>query len=145
MNTNVCSFCNVEKDIIFHYLWARNHAQSLWNELVNSMKENCTRCDKLQLNVVLVLFGHDDKTITDTAGFRQIVLTAKFFVYKRRINKIKPIVQIFLQELSIIYKTDQYVFNVNMKYNEFVNKWAKVLPTDVTRLISFCKKDTLFE
>jgi exonuclease III len=123
MNTNVCSFCNVEKDTIFHYLWECNHVQSFWNELVNYMKENCTNCDRLQLNAILVLFGNDNKTTTDT-GFRHILLAAKFFVYKCRINKIKPIVQMFLQELSIIYKTDQYVYNVNMKYNEFVKKWA---------------------
>jgi hypothetical protein len=86
------------------------------------MKENCTNCDRLQLNAILVLFGNDNKTTTDT-GFRHILLATKFFVYKCRINKIKPIVQMFLQELSIIYKTDQYVYNVNMKYNELVKKW----------------------
>jgi hypothetical protein len=78
MNTNVCSFCNVEKDTIFHYLWECNHVQRFWNKLVNYMKENCTNCDRLQLNAILVLCGNDNKTTTDT-GFRHILLVAKFF------------------------------------------------------------------
>jgi hypothetical protein len=123
ISTNMCSFCNEEKDTILHYLWECVHVQHFWNELVSYMKDNCINCSRLKLNSILVLFGNDGKTHTDK-GFNHILLAAKFFIYKCRINKIKPLLQIFLKELSIIYKTDKYAFTVNMKYNEFVKKWA---------------------
>jgi hypothetical protein len=123
VDTNVCNFCKIEKDTIFHYLWECEHVQNFWHELVNCMKENCTNCDRLELNPTLVLFGNDGKTVTDL-GFRHIMLAAKFFIYKCRINKIKPRIHNYLQELSIIYKTDQYVYKMNMDPVAFIKKWA---------------------
>jgi hypothetical protein len=123
VDTNVCNFCKIEKDTVFHYLWECEHVQNFWHELVNCMKENCTNCDRLELNPTLVLFGNDGKTVTDL-GFRHIMLAAKFFIYKCRINKIKPRIHNYLQELSIIYKTDQYVYKMNMDPVAFIKKWA---------------------
>jgi hypothetical protein len=68
------------------------------------------------------LFGNDGKTVTDQ-GFNHILLAAKFFIYKCRINIVKPRLDIFLHELTNIHKTDQYVFKMNMKQEAFVKKW----------------------
>jgi hypothetical protein len=122
VETNVCNFCNMEKDTILHYLWDCVHVQDFWHEFVNRLKEKCTNCDRLELNSILVLFGNDGKTVTDQ-GFNHILLAAKFFIYKCRINIVKPRLDIFLQELTNINKTDQYVFKMNMKQEAFVKKW----------------------
>jgi hypothetical protein len=93
---------------------------------VNHLKEKCTNCDRLELNSILVLFGNDGKTATDK-GFNHILLAAKFFIYKCRINIVKSRLDIFLQELTNIHKTDQYVFKMNMKQEAFVKKWLAYL------------------
>jgi hypothetical protein len=123
ITSNTCSFCNEEKDTIFHYLWNCLYVQKFWTEFVKCLKQNCTNCDRLNLNPVLVLFGHDNRSKTDI-GFQHILLTAKYFIYKCRINKTKPIIPMFLKELSCTFKTDKYVHSMNMKSVDFVTKWA---------------------
>jgi hypothetical protein len=122
-NSDVCSFCNEYKDSILHYLWECEHVQLFWKELVQCLKDKCMNCDRLTINPVLVLFGNDNKTKTDS-GFRHILLVAKFFIYKCRINKMKPTLQQFLIDLTNNYKMEQYGSRISLMNQSFVLKWA---------------------
>jgi hypothetical protein len=121
-NSDVCSFCNEYKDSILHYLWECEHVQLFWKEFVQCLKDKCMNCDRLTINPVLVLFGNDNKTKTDS-GFRHILLVAKFFIYKCRINKMKPTLQ-FLIDLTNNYKMEQYGSRISLMNQSFVLKWA---------------------
>ena len=79
-------------------------------------------CDRLALNEELVLFGNDGKSHTDV-GFDFILLHAKFHVNKCRLNKIKPSVQTFLNELKYIHRIDEHVYKLDMSYGKFLLKW----------------------
>jgi exonuclease III len=122
MDSNECSFCNQEKDTVYHYLWDCTHVQLFWNDFVKYLQDHCTNCDRLVLNSALVLFGNDNKSKTDV-GFRHILLVAKFFIYKCRINKIKPTIVQFLIVLIQNYKIEQLSFKLNMNYGSFAQKW----------------------
>eukprot|EP00745_Piridium_sociabile_P019664 TRINITY_DN2980_c0_g1_i11.p1 TRINITY_DN2980_c0_g1~~TRINITY_DN2980_c0_g1_i11.p1 ORF type:complete len:147 (+),score=12.13 TRINITY_DN2980_c0_g1_i11:70-510(+) len=122
VENNTCNFCNREKDTVLHYLWQCDHVQSFWKEFESCLKTKCLHCDRLTLNVSLVLFGCDDQSKTDE-GFVLILLHAKFFVYKCRINKLKPTMQMFLRMLINIKKVDKYVHQLKMDYNNFFLKW----------------------
>jgi hypothetical protein len=93
----------------------RRHNNSLfmgmWTcpECISSLKETCTHCERSELNLVFVLFGQYGNISTD-ASFRYIMLAAKFFIYGRWTNQVKPMLQIFF------FKTDHYTFTVNMKH-----------------------------
>ena len=63
---------------------------------------------------------HFRKTET---GFDHILMVAKYFVYKSRINKTRPRVQGFLKELTHMYKTDKYMHSILMKQEKFALKW----------------------
>ena len=76
--TNVCNFCQTEKDSVFHYMWQCVHAQTFWSEFERSLHNTCGNCSRLSLNPTLVLFGNDGRTVTDD-GFDFILLHAKFF------------------------------------------------------------------
>jgi hypothetical protein len=123
MDSNMCTFCNREKDTILHYLWDCAHVQLFWKDFVKCLQDHCMNCDRLVLNPALVLFGNDNKSKTDV-GFRHILLVAKFFIYKCRIRKIKPSVAQFLIELSLSYKIEQYQCKLNMNPECFTQKWA---------------------
>ena len=120
--TNICNFCDREKDTILHYLWQCEHAQTFWKDFENCLKDMCFNCERLSLNDSLVLFGNDGMTRLDE-GFLFILLHAKFFIYKCRIIKIKPTMAYFLRNLHHIKLIDLHVHKIEMKYSKFIKKW----------------------
>ena len=118
-----CTFCGNEKDTIQHYLWNCVFSQYFWHSLEKYVKEKCLHCSKLSFNVELILFGHDDKTKTDDT-FDQILLLAKHFIYRCRINLVKPRLDHFLNDLKMTWKAERYSYSLDMKYNVFVKKWS---------------------
>ena len=111
-----------KKDTKIHYLWECPHAQQLWEDFLNLLKEKCAHCERLQLNSIIILFGKDKNTKTDNC-FDDILLRAKFFIYRCRINKIKPNIQHFNNELKQIYKIDKYIHSIEMNTDTFHRKW----------------------
>ena len=123
VQTNLCNFCEISKDSIDHYLWKCVHVQRFWKEFESWLKDKCTHCDKLSLNLAFVLFGRDEMVKTDD-GFDFILIQAKYFVYKCRINKIKPKLAKFKEEFKKIYNVDKYVHAIRMSTEKCKKKWV---------------------
>ena len=100
VKNNVCNFCSTEKDTIFHFMCQCEHTQSFWVMFEMCLKEKSFNCARFSINHTLILFGHDRKTTTDE-GFDFILLHAKFFVYKCRLNKLKPTLEAFIRLISM--------------------------------------------
>ena len=80
------------------------------------------QCDRLELNSTIVLFGRDQNTKTDIC-FDEILLKAKFFIYKCRIKKIRPNIQYFKNDLKQLYNIDKYIHSIEMNMDAFYRKW----------------------
>ena len=80
-------------------------------------------CPRFSINPTLILFRHDGKTTTDE-GFDLILLHAKFFVYKCRLNKLKPTLEAFINNFKHIYEVDKHVHLMEMIYEMFIRKWT---------------------
>ena len=122
-----CNFCEVEKESILHYLWECIQVQEFWSRLLQWIKSKCKHCDKVRLTTELILFGKDNKNKTDKA-LDTIILNAKYFIYKCRINKIKPTIENFQRELKNIIQCEKYSYYIQMKENKFENKWKLYMP-----------------
>ena len=123
VENNVCNFCSTEKDTIFHFMCQCEHTQSFWVRFEMCLKEKSFNCARFSINHTLILFGHDRKTTTDE-GFDFILLHAKFFVYKCRLNKLKPTLETFINNLKYIYEVDKHVHLMEMTYEKFIKKWT---------------------
>ena len=86
------------------------------------LKEKSFNCAGFSINPALILFGHDGKTTDE--GFDLILLQAKLFVYKCRLNKLRLTLEAFINKLKHIYKVDKHVHLMEMTYEKFVNKWT---------------------
>ena len=84
------------------------HTQSYLVRFEMCLKDKCFNCARFSINPTLILFGHDGKTTTHE-GFDFILLHAKFFVYKCRLNKLKPTLETFINNFKHIYKVDKHV------------------------------------
>ena len=97
-----------ERDTVLHYLYKCVHVQSFWNEFIDMLKNFCPHCERLAVSPSLILFGGEENTRTDEC-FDFILLHAKFFIYKCRLNNIRPRIEQFKNELKHIYNIDKYI------------------------------------
>ena len=93
-NNNKCSFCLIAKDTIQHIFLECKHSQQLWTRILVLLKQKCTSCFRLRLSECLILFGTDDDIKTEN-GFELILLLAKQYLYKCKIEKQLPNIHIF--------------------------------------------------
>ena len=122
-NTDACNFCRNEQDSAQHYLWQCTFSQYFWHELEKFLKEKCQHCSTLKFNIELVLFGNDSKTKTDDA-LDQIILHAKHFIYRCRINKVKPTLKQFIPHFKESINAEKYTYTLEMRYHKFIEKWC---------------------
>jgi hypothetical protein len=122
LSSDKCSFCKQSRDSVYHYLWDCDHTRNFWNNFERHLKNVCRHCDPLNLSDSLILFGCDNNVRTDTV-FDFIVLCAKFFVYKCRYTKTKPLLQVFLQDLKYRYKIEEFCHKTDMTYVKFQQNW----------------------
>ena len=120
VENNVCNFCSTEKDTIFHFMCQCEHTQSFWVMFEMCLKEKSFNCARFSINPTLILLRHDGKTTDE--GFDFILLHAKFFVYKCRLNKLKPTLEAFINNLKHIYEVEEHVHLMEMTYEKFVKK-----------------------
>ena len=80
-------------------------------------------CARFSINPTLILFGHNGKAIT-VEGFDFILLHAQFFVYTLRLNKLKPTLEAFINNLKHIYEVAKHVDLMEMAYGKFIKKWT---------------------
>ena len=85
------------------------------------LKEKSFNCARFSINPTLILLRHDGKATTDE-GFDFILLHAKFFAYKCRLNKLKPTLEAFINNLNHIYEVDKHVHLMEMTSEKFVKK-----------------------
>ena len=118
----LCVFCNNNVETLNHLFWDCNFVQSFWKDLVKKLQEKCTHCDRLNLCQELILFGTTELIYTDKA-IDSILLYAKYFVYKCKLQERRPQLDHFISELKhriIVEKALSYRIG---KLNVFNDKW----------------------
>ena len=100
-------FCNDEKDSIEHMFWKCVCIRRFWTSLETILKEKCETALNVKFTQNLVLFGTEIDMKTDTV-FDLVILQAKQFTYKCKLDKCLPNLPCFLQQQMLTYKIDEY-------------------------------------
>ena len=91
--TPMCDFCSHEEETLLHLFWECLAVQSFWSDVMIS------RDIQVELNMPLILFCLDQNVQTDRR-FDLIILMAKFHIFKSKLQKGKPNVNIFIHSLK---------------------------------------------
>ena len=118
-----CTFCDTEKDSIRHLFWECEYVKRFWNRLEMLLKDKCAVALNVKFTEKLVLFGLEQNFQTDTV-FDYIVLEAKSFVYKCKLNKCTPCLSTFKEQLSWKYKMAEFNAKVNFNLSQFDRNWC---------------------
>ena len=119
----ICSFCELEEDTLSHLFWYCDYSHAFWLKLQQLLHEECTHCDSFFLSEELVLFGIKNNTITDIA-VDYIVLSAKFYLYKCKLQNVKPNFDAFRRILKWRYVVERSSAAANDQSYNFDVNWC---------------------
>ena len=81
----------------------------------------------MQLTQEIVLFGNAENFESDDV-IDFLILFAKFYIYKCRLDKRHPEISFFVISLIARFRIEKYMSYVNMNYDEFQRKWMLYMP-----------------
>jgi len=117
-----CSFCNRERDRLEHIFWRCDVSRTFWDRLVELVNDKCQNTGNLRLSETLVLLG-TDRAIKIDSVCAFILIFAKQYLYKCKLDSNIPDVNIFLRKLHYRYKIEEYNSFINFMYNDFAARW----------------------
>ena len=89
-----CTFCHRERDSIEHMFWRCMYVSPFWNDFKDAVNNNCMHITNFSINEHLIIVGNDPRFKSDKI-FYFIILSAKFFIYKCKIEENRPHFNVF--------------------------------------------------
>jgi len=117
-----CTFCNNEIETVEHLLWECIYVQLFWKDLLELLRAKCTHCDRFTFSKQLIIFGLKQHVKLDSA-IDFIILFAKFFIYKCKLEKVIPQNKNYIKSLRTRFKTEKYNAIKNKRLNIFKANW----------------------
>lgn len=121
MNTNLCSFCNEVVETLVHLFCRCAAISNFWISLVNFINNKCN-LSITPWSETEIIFGILQLPRKDMVR-NKILLCAKYFIYKCRLNKQVPSLNGFKRDISNLFKTEKYIAVKNDKLDEFNKQW----------------------
>ena len=118
-----CTFCGAHSETILHLMWECNHVKRFWNELSNLINKKCTHAVNFKFTKSLVIFGLSRSVKTDKIC-NLIILIAKFYIYKSKVQHSTLSIKHFQSELFKRYQIEQII---NCNSIKFRTDWAPYL------------------
>ena len=111
------------------------YVRSFWEQFQIVVNAGCSNAMSVTLKENIVLFVHD---IHFEAGntFDLIILQAKFFIYKCKINKTIPQLHLFKCYLKTNFEVYKYNAKLNMSHDKIVTEWCSY--QQLTDIITDC-------
>ena len=127
VDSPLCTFCNTETQTIEHLFWRCEISKRFWDELLIYIKDKCPHCLNLQFNEILVIFGTDTKQIIDKV-LVFILTTAKFYLYKCKLNNTLPHFRSFKNVLKSRCTVEKFTFVLNEHNTKTRQLWLPYTP-----------------
>ena len=127
MNNSKCSFCENEPENMQHLFWECTVVQQFWKSFEHLLHSKCGNVMNMQLTQEIVLFGNAENFESDDV-IDFLILFAKFYIYKCRLDKRHPEISLFVILLIARFRIEKYMSYVNMNYDEFQWKWMLYMP-----------------
>ena len=122
----LCVFCKKEIETIPHLFWQCELINAFWNNLLALIEDKCFTDDNFVFTEQLVLFGVFDNIVTDKV-MDLIILQAKFYIFKCKLQKSMPVLGVFQKILDRVYSDEKYLAGITGKIVEFCSKWQSYM------------------
>ena len=118
-----CTFCNKYSETIQHLFWGCEKVSSFWDSLSTLINRRCQHVHNFHIDRDLVLFGQSQIVYTDNIC-NLMIMMAKFFIYRSKVNKSLPTLNAFIPEFYQRYSIEKIISKNSQK---FKNDWIPYL------------------
>ena len=118
IDSPLCAFCQTEVESPEHLFFHCNVTKSFWQLLCSWMSEQTLE------NVIFGVFN----IVEDFHILNHIILLAKYYIYKCKLNIIHPSLKVFIAKVKATCQTEQKIAASGNKLVKHYKKWNKFLP-----------------
>ena len=120
-NSEMCTFCNFDKETIQHLFWECTYVQEFWNSTISLINNKLNV--NIQLTVQDVIFGKDN--VADIINM--VILLGKSYIYQQRVNNSRPIYTGFISFMKYYQKMEKIIYCRKNKIESYRNRWRNPL------------------
>ena len=117
-----CSFCNEEKENIQHLFYNCTFVTQFWNNLKSIMSDHNLYKEQCNFSESLLILGYDPNIILSKVSL-YIILVARYFIYKCKLEGLLPQISNFKIYINSKYKVEKYNAGIRGELESFSQKW----------------------
>lgn len=121
--TPICNLCNSEIQTLNHLFWDCHQVQKFWKTCQYALQNKTTHCSQLKFNEELILFGNSESITTDKI-LDLIIVMAKFYIYKCKLQNTLPDLTTFCNTLKSRYQSELYCAMLSGSQHLCVQRWT---------------------
>jgi len=122
----MCTFCLKEVESLEHLLFYCDTTKDFWRAFSSWLSNQNVSLDTLTFeNILFGVFNNNEDFII----LNHLILLGKFFIYKCKLNKIKPTLTIFLAKTKTVYYIEKKIATKNNQLYKHYKKWEKLMPS----------------
>ena len=122
VSSSLCDLCNMHTETVIHLFWECQVSQNFWSQVSLFLQNNNIN---IQIDYKVIAFGTTNRTNSYVIT-NFILLMAKYFVYKCKINKSLPQIGNFISELKQRKQIESIIANTKNKITLHNNKWSNI-------------------
>ena len=121
---HLCSFCNAHSETIQHLFWECRKTKQFWISLSEFINKRAIHSHNFRFTHNLVFFGVCDSIQTDNIC-NLIILMAKFYIYRCKVQKNDLNLKVFILELYNRYSIEKCIKKNSLVFR---TSWAPYDP-----------------
>ena len=125
IDSPLCAFCQTEVESPEHLLFNCNITKTFWQLLSSWLNEQ--KITSISLTMESVVFGVFN-VAEDFLILNHVILLAKFYIYKCKLNNTPPSLNVFIAKIKATYQIEQKIAAARDKLVKHYQKWNKLLP-----------------
>ena len=125
VDSPLCAFCNSENESLEHLLFLCKASEVFWKEVLSWLTIH--KNELLNVSLTDVLFGKFDID-KDFMVVNHVLLLGKYFIYRCKLDNIKPSLAVFKAKLKATLNLEFYIARKKGTLAQHYRKWNILIP-----------------
>ena len=119
-----CTCCETNEESLEHLLFSCKITEFFWKEVLSWLA--ILKNERVDFSLIDVLFGKFN-IVEDFIVINHILLLAKFYIYRSKLNNTKPSLEVFKAKLKATLNTEFVIAKRNGKLAQHYKKWESFI------------------
>ena len=121
----LCSFCKREVESFEHLFYYCDVTKTFWEAFYSWLSE--CKINSHPFTIMDIFFGVFD-TEEDFIILNHLILIAKYYIYKCKLNLVNPSLRVYKAKIRAVYQVEKKIAARRNKLTKHFEKWERLLP-----------------